>query len=136
MNNVNKYLDEAKAKLGLPSDNQLAIKLDLTRAAISNYRMKDRTIDNCTAFKLAELLNIEPLEIIAEAEAERERDDKRKAYWQAIAQRERTKRTALEAKPEASPGLLGGRRQMRITGMMQHHWDGIERRGMERRQAA
>jgi plasmid maintenance system antidote protein VapI len=75
------YLNEAKARLGLESDYALAKHLGLTVGSVSHYVNRRRVIDNYTAAKLAEILGVEPIEVIAAAEFEREKDEQRKIFW-------------------------------------------------------
>lgn len=79
------YLDAAKRKIGAESHADLARALGLSRAALTNYYNGGRTIDDYTAAKVAELLDLDPIAVIAQANAEREKDDGRRAYWQRLA---------------------------------------------------
>ena len=90
--NTLEYLDAVKAKAGITSDYQLAQLLESSTPVISQYRTRKRTMDDYTAARVAELLGIEELEIIAQANAEREKDAKKRAYWEekAKAVRQRT----------------------------------------------
>lgn len=76
------YLDEAKAKLGIESDYGMAAWLGVTRAAVSAYRNSARTVDDYAAAKIAEVLEIDPMIVIAAANAEREKDDGKRGYWE------------------------------------------------------
>ena len=75
------YLDEAKEKLGIESDYAMAKWLGVGRAAVSNWRVKRNFIDDYAAAKIAQALGVEPMEIIAAANAEREKGDK-KEFWE------------------------------------------------------
>jgi transcriptional regulator with XRE-family HTH domain len=81
------YLNEAKARLGLESDYALAKHLGLTVGTVSHYVNRRRVIDPYTAAKLAEILEIDAIEIIAAAEFEREKDEQRKSFWKRFVQR-------------------------------------------------
>ena len=70
MKNINEYFDEIKEKYELKSDNQLAIKLGISRSAVSQVR-RGGSVSNDTAFKMAEMLEIPEEEIILIATAER-----------------------------------------------------------------
>lgn len=76
------YLDEIKARCQLMTDAQLAKRLDCSTAQISQYRTRKRVMDDYVAARVAELLGIEELEVIAQANAEREKDETKRAYWQ------------------------------------------------------
>jgi transcriptional regulator with XRE-family HTH domain len=78
------YLDALKARSGLPSDYAAAKALDLTRGAVSRYRLGTSTFDDITAVRVAEILGIEPLEVIAAANIERAKDDGTRAMWAAL----------------------------------------------------
>lgn len=77
MKKLVEWIDEAKAKSG--SDYATAKQIDVTRQAISIARSRGQ-ITNETARKLAEYLEVNPLEIIASIEAERHPESAR--AWQ------------------------------------------------------
>ena len=80
-----KYLEEAQKATGADSDKTLAKLLGITAPAISQYKKGSRTIDDYTATKIANVLQINPLEIIAAANAEREKDAGRREFWERMA---------------------------------------------------
>lgn len=80
------YLDTLKNRHSLTSDYQLAKLLETSTPVISHYRTGKRVMDDYTAAKVAELLELEPLEVIAAANAERERDPNKRAYWEKLVQ--------------------------------------------------
>jgi len=84
MNTIN-YIEAAKKKLGVTSNYALAKELGMSQAALSRYKSGDRVIDDYTAAKLAELLELEPIEVIAAANAEREKDSAKAAFWRKLA---------------------------------------------------
>jgi transcriptional regulator with XRE-family HTH domain len=84
MKSTTEYLDEAKKRAGIESDYALAKRLGVTKAAISNYRQGISKMDDYTAAQIADLLEVDPLEVIAAANAEREKDEKKKDYWRKI----------------------------------------------------
>lgn len=77
------YLDALKAKLGLPSDYAAAKLLGVSRAACSRYRTGVSTFDDEVAFKVAELLEINPLEVIVSARAERAANEDARSRWES-----------------------------------------------------
>jgi transcriptional regulator with XRE-family HTH domain len=81
MKSTIEFIDEAKLKLKIESDNGIAIYLGLTRNAISQYRLNKRTIDDYTAARLGEILNIDSMIIISAANAEREKSEDRRQFW-------------------------------------------------------
>jgi len=81
------YLEESKKLLGISSDYALAKWLEVTDGAMSHYKTGRRTIDDYTAARIADALGINPMEIIAAANAERaerEKDEKRREYWRKV----------------------------------------------------
>ena len=84
--NSMEYLDKAKEKLGIQSDNGISKHLGITRCAISNYRSGTSKMDDFTAAKIAEILEIDPLIVIAAANAEREKGERRE-YWEKVSKR-------------------------------------------------
>ena len=81
------YLDDAKTKLKIESDYALAKWLEIHQAKISECRSGKRQLDNYTAARLANLLEINPLEIIATSEMEREKDSDRRGFWEQVRKR-------------------------------------------------
>lgn len=49
-----------------------------------NYKAGTRAFDAFTATRVAELLNVDPVLVIASAEAERAKDAERRAYWERL----------------------------------------------------
>lgn len=82
-----KWLDKAKEKMGGISDYALAPKLGLSRSQISNYRNGRDFLSDDAAMKLAELLEIDPTQIIASAHAERAKSEPARAFWMQWAER-------------------------------------------------
>lgn len=78
------YLDDLRKHLGLPSDYAAAKALGLTRAAVSKYRNGLSSFDDSTAIRVASLLSIDPLEVIAACAFERAHDAGTKKVWGAI----------------------------------------------------
>lgn len=75
------FLDAVKAKHGLTSDYQLSKLIGCTHSSISHYRGGKSKLDEGTACKVAELLEIEPGYVLACIAAERSKDDKVKKAW-------------------------------------------------------
>jgi transcriptional regulator with XRE-family HTH domain len=65
------FLNELKAVYGLTSDYQLAKKLQLTTSAITNYRSGRNFLNDEMALKVADLLDVDPLIVMACVHAER-----------------------------------------------------------------
>jgi transcriptional regulator with XRE-family HTH domain len=83
--NSAKYLDALKAHLNLSSDYQLAKALGCVQSRLSGYRNDSRTFDDAMAARVAELLGIDPLRVLADMAAERSKNPEVKALWQKIA---------------------------------------------------
>lgn len=75
------YLEQAITAANCESAAEFARKLGLNRSAITRYREGERVMDDYTAARVAELLDLDPMIVIAQANAEREKDDKKRAYW-------------------------------------------------------
>jgi hypothetical protein len=76
------YLNAVKNRLDLPSDYAIAKALHVTRAAVSSYRVGRTSFDNLTALRVAEILDIQPFEVIAAANVERARDGETRSLWE------------------------------------------------------
>jgi hypothetical protein len=81
------YLDDAKEKLGIKSDYGMAKWMSLSRNALSQYRLGKSIIDDYAAAKIASVLEIDPMVLIAAANAEREKDKERQEFWQNFYER-------------------------------------------------
>lgn len=78
------YLDAVKRKLNLPSDYAAAKSLGITRAAVSKYRVGISGFDDLTAVRVAEILGLDPMEVIAASNAERSKDAAARAVWERL----------------------------------------------------
>jgi len=90
------YLDAVKKLSGLTSDYQVAKMLDLEPSNITMYRKRRRVMDDYIASRVADLLKIEELELIAQANAEREKNEEKRVYWEAKAKTARENREPLD----------------------------------------
>ncbi len=84
MGSTLQYLDEAKRKLHIQSDYALSKKLGCTTSTISNYRAGRSRMDDVMAVKVAEILEKNPLELLASLNLERAKDDEVKEVWKGI----------------------------------------------------
>jgi predicted transcriptional regulator len=75
------YLDAIKARHSLKSDYALAKLLGLSTSAIYTYRAGRGEMDSTTAVKVAELLAINPLQVIACVELARAKNDGARKVW-------------------------------------------------------
>lgn len=78
------YLDAVKAKKHFSSDYQLAKFLGETQSRLSNYRHRNTAFDDEMAFKVAQVLGIDPVEIIIAANLQRAKRPEQKEFWQRM----------------------------------------------------
>lgn len=79
--NTLEYLAATKDKLGIQSDYALAKALHVSQPTISSYRAQRSRIDDDVALKIADILELNPLAVIASANAERAKTPEMKARW-------------------------------------------------------
>ncbi len=77
------YLDAAKGRMGITSDYALAQRFEIPRQDVARYR-KGRCPDNYTATKIAITLELDPAQVIADLEAQREKDPRRLDFWRSF----------------------------------------------------
>lgn len=75
------YLAACKRRLGIESDYALAKALGVTQAAVSSYRREKSAINDDVALTVAEILGVNPMGVIAAANAERAKTPEQKARW-------------------------------------------------------
>jgi len=109
--NTLEYLAACKARLGIESDYALAKQLGVRQPTISSYRMGRSRMDDDVALKVAEILNLHPLQVIAAANAERAKTPEQRARWTGM----------MEKFSGSFRSLLS-------------QWDGQERRAVPREQ--
>lgn len=78
------YWKAAKKALGGCSDYALAKRLEITRASASLLSNGHSVMSNTTAAKIAEILELEPMKVIADMELERGTNDE---LWKRIARK-------------------------------------------------
>lgn len=84
---IRERLLECKVKLGIKSDYGLAKALGINRGTLSGYMTGKRIPDAFAAVKMAEILKVHPLLLLAEFEAESEKDETKRAFWENFVQR-------------------------------------------------
>lgn len=87
MNTTNEFLDAVKAKHGLISDYALCKKLEVSSSRIGHYRKNRSVFDDLLAVKVANLLEIDPLYVIAAVHAESAKKESEKKVWTDILER-------------------------------------------------
>lgn len=85
MKDVKFYLNQVATKTETGSDYATAKLLNVKPSRISNYRTGRSLFDNAMCIKIAEILEVDPLPIIATMEAIRAKDQKQKSFWEGIA---------------------------------------------------
>lgn len=83
MRNTTKILDRARDMCSPPTDYQLAKRLEVPRATVSNWRRGINSPDNQAAWKLAKILGLPTTDVIAYFEADRARDPTKRAWWES-----------------------------------------------------
>lgn len=77
------YIDAAKAITG--SDNKTALRMGVTRAAISHYRSGRSIPDEYGIFQLAEILEIDEREIFIALHVQSEKNPAKRRFWEKLA---------------------------------------------------
>jgi len=78
--NTKDYIDAAKRLLRINSA-ELSRRIGVSDASMSRYEKGERQLDVFAATRLAELIKINPMRIIVQANLEREKDPKKQHYW-------------------------------------------------------
>lgn len=81
--NTLEYLNAVKKRLGISSDYALAARLGVTRSAVSKFQ-KGHVFGDDVALTVAEILQLNPLVVIAAANAERAKTEEQKARWTGL----------------------------------------------------
>lgn len=78
------YLDAVKARLDLPSDYAAAKALGVTPSAVSKYRLGRAHFDDDICVRVAGILDIDVLQVIATVNYERARTESSRALWSGL----------------------------------------------------
>ncbi|WP_250479133.1 MULTISPECIES: helix-turn-helix transcriptional regulator [unclassified Caballeronia] len=76
------WLDAVKARLDLPSDYAAAKILCVTRQSASGWRNGRQTFDDEVCLRVAEILDVNPFEVMASVRIERIKEDDRRSLWE------------------------------------------------------
>lgn len=87
MSKAKELLLECKIKLGIQTDYKLAQALEIHTGRVADYMNGKRAPDAYTCVRMALILGRDPAEVIAEVEADTEKNDKRRAFWADFLQR-------------------------------------------------
>lgn len=82
--NTLEYLQAVKKKLGIESDYALAQRLGITRSAVSNFQRGKGIFGDDIALSVAQILDLNPLIVIAQANAERAATPEMRARWMGV----------------------------------------------------
>lgn len=75
------YLNRVKNRLGISSDYALAKALGMGRSNASSLMNGKTTMGDETALKVAQILDVHPVIVLADVHAERERNPEIQAVW-------------------------------------------------------
>lgn len=89
-----KFLDEVMREKGFRRDKELAEWLNVTGAAIAQYRSGARTMDNEKCVKIALELGIDPIKIIMASDLDRAERAGQKSLWEVFMTRTQTAKSA------------------------------------------
>lgn len=81
-----KFLEMLRDTMTKKSDYAIAKEIGLTPQAVNNYMSCKRVMDDTTAAKVAQKLGIDPMKVIAAANADREKGEK-KEFWENFYER-------------------------------------------------
>jgi plasmid maintenance system antidote protein VapI len=81
------YFKLVKRRLGIESDYALAKALGLQSSAVSKIQAGKHTMGEETALKVAEILNVHPALVLADLQAEREKNPQIQAIWRGLAEK-------------------------------------------------
>ena len=84
MSQTQQLIEQVRKKLEGATDYRIAQVLDLPTQRLSDYVKGDRAADTYACAKIAEVLDRDPLEIIAQVEAEAARTEKKRQYWRSF----------------------------------------------------
>ncbi len=81
---AHQWIDRLKVAKGLPSDYAVAKLLKMRPSSISNYRARNSTLDDDAALKVAMLLEVDPVLVLADQATERSKDESVQSVWRTM----------------------------------------------------
>jgi transcriptional regulator with XRE-family HTH domain len=84
---TSELLKDCKLKLGVTTDYALAKALNIDRARVADYMKGKRQPTTYALVKIAEILKLNPLELIAEYEELSAKNETEKSFWSDFRQR-------------------------------------------------
>jgi transcriptional regulator with XRE-family HTH domain len=85
--NTLEYLQAVKTRLEITSDYALAARLGVTRSAVSNFMRGKGVLGDDVALTIAQILDLNPLVVIAQANAERASSPEIRARWTGVVEK-------------------------------------------------
>jgi len=82
-----KYLEQLRAKMGNPTNNEMAAKLNITPGGVSHYFNGRRVMDDEACLAVALELGINPMEVIGAACIDRAEKTGQKSLWEVFMNR-------------------------------------------------
>jgi len=76
------WLDKVKKKENIESDYRLAKIIGIEQSGLSNIRRRDSGMDNYTAIRIAEMLEIDRMIVIIDMEKQKAKNKKKIEYWE------------------------------------------------------
>jgi len=76
------WLDKVKIKENIESDYRLAKMIGIEQSGLSNIRRRDSGMDNYTAIRIAEMLEIDRMIVIIDMEKQKAKNKKKIEYWE------------------------------------------------------
>lgn len=105
MTQTQQLIEQVRAKLEGATDYKVAQVLDIPRNLLHYYIKGERHADSYACTRFDEVLERDPLEVIAQVEAEAARTEKKRAYWAGLPSG--LKRTALGVAFLVTSGFFG-----------------------------
>lgn len=84
MSQTQQLIEQIRTKLDGATDYKIAQALDLPRQRVSDYIHGRRDADAYTCARIAEILERDPMHVIAQVEAEAARSEKKRDYWRSL----------------------------------------------------
>ena len=84
MTETQQLIEQVRAKMDGATDYKIAQVLDIPRNVMHYYVAGDRAADAYACARVAEILERDPLEVIAQVESEAARTEKKRQYWRSF----------------------------------------------------
>lgn len=84
------YLDAVKAQLNIDSDYELSKRFQIGNGPLAEMRAGKRAMPLAVAFKIAIALQLDPAQVVADLEEQREKNEEKRAFWRGFLSRAAT----------------------------------------------